>query len=206
MRGTVNRLYAGPGSSLNHPGAEPRKKTVSIHIGEFFASSEPVVVTTFLGSCVAACLFDPDRKIGGMNHFLVPGMASFKDFNAEARFGINAMELLINALMKLGATRERIKGKVFGGAQVIPALSRQGAVGWRNADFILEFMSQEKIKVVNQDLGGYASRRIYFHTDSAQVFLKRGQTLSTRQMVEQEKEHLKQIKAKLNDSGGITLF
>lgn len=184
------------------------KKNVTIHIGDYFASSQPVVISTFLGSCVAACLFDVENRIGGMNHFLVPGKASFKDFNAEARFGINAMELLINAMMKLGANRYRIKGKVFGGAHVIPALSASGAVGRKNADFILEFLERENIEVISQDLGGYKSRRIFFHTDSAQVFLRRSHTLNSRRIVELEleQEKLRNIRANLEEPGKITWF
>lgn len=182
------------------------KKIVTIHIGDFFASSEPLVISTFLGSCVAACLFDPDRGIGGMNHILVPGKASFRDFNAEARFGINAMELLINALMRLGAGRSRIKAKVFGGAQVIPTFSEKGAVGQKNAEFVLEFLKRENIDVVSQDLGGCTSRRIFFHTDSAQVFLKRGHTLSSKHLARLEQEKIKAIREKLSESGDITWF
>lgn len=182
------------------------KKNVTIHIGEYFASSEPVVISTFLGSCVAACLFDPDNRIGGMNHFLVPGKANFKDFNAEARFGINAMELLINAMMKLGANRYKIKGKVFGGAHVIPALAEEGSVGRKNSDFIIEFMERENIDVVSQDLGGHKSRRIYFHTDSAQVFLRRGHTLASKRIAKLEQDKLKHIRANMEESGKITWF
>lgn len=191
---------------LKMPWNVSSKKNVTIHIGEYFASSEPVVVSTFLGSCVAACLYDPDNRIGGMNHFLVPGKASFKDFNAEARFGINAMELLINSMMKLGANRYRIKGKVFGGAHVIPALSEEGAVGRKNSDFIIEFMERENIDVVSRDLGGHNSRRIYFHTDSAQVFLRRGHTLASRRIAKLEQDKLKNIRVDMEESGKITWF
>jgi len=196
----------GAMDKLKMPWDVTSKKNVTIHIGEFFASSEPVVVSTFLGSCVAACLFDPENRIGGMNHILLPGKASFKDFNVEARFGINAMELLINAMMKLGANRYRIKGKVFGGAHVTPALSAEGAVGRKNADFILEFLERENIDVVSQDMGGHNSRRIYFHTDSAQVFLRRGHTLASRRIAKLEQEKLKRIRANLEEAGKITWF
>ena len=183
-----------------------QKRMEVIHIGEFVASREPMVITTFLGSCVAVCLFDQEKKIGGMNHILVPGKASFRDFNVEARFGINAMELLINALMKLGASRACLKAKVFGGAQVIPSDSGRETMGRKNADFVLEFLDRENIPVVCKDLGGLESRRIYFHTDTAQVFLKRGQTLSSRRLAQMEREKLRAIQEKLAKAGDITLF
>ncbi len=185
---------------------DSQKKIEVIHIGEYFASSEPLVISTFLGSCVAACLFDPEKKIGGMNHILVPGKASFREFNVEARYGINAMELLINALMKLGAGRACLKAKVFGGAQVIPSASDRESMGRKNSDFILEFLRRENIEVLRQDLGGLKSRRIYFHTDTAQVFLKRADTLSSRHLARMEREKLRIIREKLVQSGDITLF
>lgn len=185
---------------------DSQKRMEVIHIGEYVASREPMVVTTFLGSCVAVCLFDPENKIGGMNHILVPGKASFRDFNVEARYGINAMELLINALMKLGASRPGLKAKVFGGAQVIPSDTVRETMGRKNADFVLEFLGTENIAVVCKDLGGLESRRIFFHTDTAQVFLKRGQTLASRRLVQMERKKLQAIQEKLANAGDITLF
>ncbi len=185
---------------------DSRKPMEVIHIGEFVASREPMVITTFLGSCVAVCLFDQEKKIGGMNHILVPGKASFRDFNVEARFGINAMELLINALMKLGADRARLKAKVFGGAQVIPSDSGRETIGRKNADFVLEFLERENIPLVCKDLEGLESRRIFFHTDTAQVFLKRGQTLASRRLVQMERKKLRVLQEKIDKPGEITWF
>ena len=182
------------------------KKIVTIHIGEFFASSEPVVVNTILGSCVSACLYDPGAGIGGMNHILVPGKASFKDFNAAARFGINAMELLINAMMTLGADRSRIKAKVFGGAHVLPGLSEQSAVGQKNAEFVVNFLNNENIGIECKDLGGYKTRKIFFHTDSARVFLKRSHTIASHELARLEQEKLKIINRKMEETHEVTWF
>ena len=57
------------------------KKQVGIHIGDCYVSTEPAVIYTVLGSCVAVCLFDPVRRIGGMNHILLPGEARMNDFD-----------------------------------------------------------------------------------------------------------------------------
>ena len=79
------------------------KKMVSIHIGGFHASRKPAVIETVLGSCVAVCLHDPSACIGGMNHIFLPGRADMKHFDNAARYGVNAMELLVNRIMRLGA-------------------------------------------------------------------------------------------------------
>jgi len=114
-------------------------------------------ISTILGSCVATCLYDPGSGRGGMNHFLLPeGTGSGAP---AASFGINAMELLINALIKAGAQRSRLQAKVFGGARMIAGLSDIGA---RNGEFVLDFLRREGIACTGQSLGGTQARRVQF--------------------------------------------
>ena len=133
-------------------------KTVHIVQGEHAISSdENVMMSTILGSCVAICLFDPVRKVGGMNHILLPG-----DSGSAARassFGINAMELLINGLIKQGVSKQDLQAKAFGGARMIEGLSD---VGKRNAEFALEFLAAESIPCLSKSFGGVAARRVQF--------------------------------------------
>lgn len=114
-------------------------------------------ITTILGSCVATCLWDPVARVGGMNHFLVPEGASGS--HTSASFGVNAMELLINALAKIGADRRRLRAKVFGGARMIAGLTD---VGSHNATFVKEFLSLEGIPLDGESLGGTQARRVEF--------------------------------------------
>ena len=183
------------------------KKTVNINIGEYFASREPVVIHTLLGSCVAVCLFDPVGRVGGMNHILLPGRADMRAFDLPARFGINAMELLINALMGEGAERRRLVAKLFGGARIIPGIAREFRVGSKIIHFARTFLQTERIPVVNKDLGGSDTRKIYFHTDTGEVFLKRyRKDRVSEAMMEKEREKLEKLRRE--DAGGsdITLF
>lgn len=181
-------------------------KHISIHIGEYYASCDPVVISTLLGSCVSACLYDWKNGIGGMNHILVPGKASFESFNAAARFSINAMELLINGLLYLGAERSKIWAKVFGGANVIPALSEKNSVGTRNCEFVLEFLKKERIQIVGKDVGGYKSRKIYFHTENGDVYVRKSQTLKSKQMAALEQENMKKIKRQIEKPADVVWF
>lgn len=105
------------------------KKEVSIHIGELYASKNPAVVHTLLGSCVAVCMFDPIKRIGGMNHILLPGNGDLKDFSDSTRYGINAMELLINMIMNLGGNRNRLVAKAFGGGNILAGISEENGPG-----------------------------------------------------------------------------
>lgn len=126
--------------------------------GEFAVGVQgSAAISTILGSCVATCLYDPAGHVGGMNHFLLPDSGSGN--LTSARYGVNAMELLINALIKQGATRGALKAKVFGGARMIAGLTD---VGQKNAAFVVEFLRREGIECVGQSLGGTQARRIEF--------------------------------------------
>jgi chemotaxis protein CheD len=145
-----------------------------LHIGEYRVSRTPEVIYTLLGSCIAVCLYDSAIGIGGMNHILLPGRAGLEGrFDDVARFGHDAVELLIRDLVEAGADRRRLAAKVFGGGHVIRQMDEATSPGFRNVTFILELMEQERIPVVTSDLGGYEARKIWFRTDTADVILKR---------------------------------
>ena len=133
-----------------------------IHIvqGEYKVTDDPdVVVSTLLGSCVAACIRDPAAGVGGMNHFLLPGEDG-RSYNHEAeRYGDYLMELLINGLMKQGAHRDRLQAKLFGGARMMGGLSD---IGKKNAEFAERYLKHEGIAVVGKDLGGERGRRLQY--------------------------------------------
>ena len=133
-----------------------------IHIvqGEHHVSDNPeVVLTTILGSCVAACIRDPAAGVGGMNHFLLPGSHSPAVDRAAQRYGVHAMELLVNALLASGARRERLEAKLFGGARLIDGLTD---IGSQNAEFALRFLAAEGIAHVGGSLRGEHGRKIQF--------------------------------------------
>jgi chemotaxis protein CheD len=135
---------------------------VKVFPGEFYVTDRPdETLVTVLGSCVAACIRDPRRGIGGMNHFMLPqGRAGGWGRDSEsARFGNFAMEKLINELMKLGCGRENLEIKVFGGGNVTES---NIAVGTDNAQFVLRYLEAERLRCVAQDLGGRFPRRIHY--------------------------------------------
>jgi chemotaxis protein CheD len=139
-----------------------------------------MIIKTILDSCVAVCLFDPIRKIGGMNHILLPGEADPKRFNSSARYGANAMKLLINHMLKLGAKHKSLVAKVFGGANVLPALAKNLRMGDKNSAYILDLLKVDGIRMIDGDLGGKDSRKIFFHTDTGEVLLQRIGTIQSK--------------------------
>lgn len=128
-----------------------------VHVvqGDYVVTNEDVILTTILGSCVAACIRDPLAKVGGMNHFLLPDGGSGDD----VRYGVHAMELLVNGLLSRGARRERLEAKLFGGARMVRGLAD---IGGKNAEFGRRFLAAEGITLVGESLGGNQARRIQY--------------------------------------------
>jgi chemotaxis protein CheD len=138
------------------------KKENRVHIiqGEFFVASEQnVMVTTILGSCVAACIRDPLAGVGGINHFLLPGNTSRATSGEAERMGVHLMELLVNGLLKSGARRERLEAKLFGGAQTVRA---HMDIGKHNVEFAERFLRDEGIAHMGGSTGGMQGRRIQY--------------------------------------------
>lgn len=130
--------------------------------GEFAVVDEPeVMITTLLGSCVAVCLQDSVAKLGGMNHFLLgePDQSHRVSAQDMQRYGVHAMELLINAMMKKGASRSRLRAHLYGGANIIAGL---GSIGSSNAAFARRFVETEGIAIGHCDLGGTKARKVEF--------------------------------------------
>jgi chemotaxis protein CheD len=155
----------------------PRDGTwvVQLTLGDTYVTSNPEeALTTILGSCIAACIRDPLAGVGGMNHFLLPDGAAG---DRQRCYGVNAMELLINDILKHGGERKRLQAKLFGGANVVAALTD---VGSRNTAFARQFLSDEGIPVVGGDVGGALARRIQYMPASgrARQVVVRGAELS----------------------------
>jgi len=189
-------------------GATPKQAAEQEHsiiLGEVKATRGPSMIKTLLGSCVSACIYDPETGVGGMNHFSLPGVS---DDGTCARYGAYAMELLVTEIMKKGGNRNRLRAKVFGGAKVLNIESEQLNVGAKNAAFVIQFLADEGIPIESQCLGGTRGLLVRFrpHTGQAQVKPLAGRELSPIMAREEKfgRELLKQVAAPPDDS--ITLF
>ena len=153
---------------------------VTIEPGEYFTSNEKIIISTLLGSCVSACLWDPVHKIAGMNHFLLSSRRYKKNtpvcVSEAGRYGVHAMELVINDMLQLGASRKYLNAKVFGGGNVLNGTvsdSNFFCVGDVNVRFIKEFLDTEKIPIISSDLGGDNGRIVRFDTNTYNVFIRK---------------------------------
>ncbi len=169
-----------------------------------------LVLGTLLGSCVSACICDPQAGIGGLNHFLLPDDGGTAQTGAArattnaTRYGVHAMEMLINEILKLGGARRQLQAKVFGGANVI-ALSSANPVGERNQAFAIDFLRREGIPVTAADLGGERARRVYFKPATNKVLVL-VLDHSDDARVCREETQLRRRAGAAPASGGVELF
>jgi chemotaxis protein CheD len=182
------------------------KEAVKILPGEYYATTADKLIVTVLGSCVAVCLRDKISRFGGMNHFLLPNDGSNESglLTESARYGVYAMEILINQLLKLGAQRHRLEAKVFGGGNVMRGLTLNN-VGQRNAEFVLDYLHNESIPVIAQDLLGEYPRKIYFFSDTGKVMVKKLKSVHNSTIIDRESEYRMRVKY-TPKSGEVDIF
>lgn len=198
------------------PPAEPRgyfdpkfnAQALKVLPGEYLVVQRDVMLVTVLGSCVSACIRDPLAGVGGMNHFMLPdaggdgGTSSWG--NESARYGSYAMEMLINDLLKQGASRSRLETKVFGGGAVLAGFTANN-VGERNGRFVLDYLRNEGLNVDGQDLFDIFPRRVHYFPKTGRVMVKRLPSANDTEVLASERLY----RSRLQESpttGSVELF
>ena len=181
--------------------------TVKVLPGEFYVSRQEELVTTVLGSCISACIHDQRRGIGGMNHFMLPEPMGERDSwsataGRAARYGSDAMEQLINAILGAGGQRADLQVKVFGGGRVLAQLTD---IGQRNIDFVQRYIATEKLNLRASDLGDVYPRQLQFFPHSGRVRVRLLRRHDDVALVAGERSYLKRL---ANDpiKGEVELF
>ena len=177
--------------------------------GEYYVTTNEEIITTVLGSCVSACIRDPVSGVGGMNHFMLPGDTT-KNLEQWAgsdslatRYGIAAMETLINDILKQGSRKDRLELKLFGGGRVL-AMDVNN-VGERNAQFARQYLETEGLVVVAEDLGGTYPRKVNYFPKTGRVMVRRLRSLQNKAIADQEKSYASNMGRK-QIPGEIDLF
>jgi chemotaxis protein CheD len=183
---------------------EAHFKTDAVKVlpGEYFVHDEDVLIMTTLGSCIACCLWDRERRIGGMNHFMLPDGGGDND---SGRYGSFAMELLINEMMKRGASRMTLEAKVFGGGAVISGMSSLN-VGERNTNFVMDYLKTERIPVVSKDVMDVYPRKVCLFPASGKAMVKRLASSNTDALVAQDRAAAKAPLPAASGGGSVDLF
>lgn len=177
---------------------------VKVLPGEYFVTNENIVICTVLGSCIAACLWDRALNIGGMNHFMLPDSDGSGD--TSGRYGSFAMEVLINEMIKLGAKRETMQAKIFGGGQVMSNFSTM-KVGERNADFVTQYLQTERIPIVSEDVLDIYPRKVVYFPVTGKAMVKRLAHAHPEQLEAQAQSRGSAAQlARSNAGGSVDLF
>lgn len=178
------------------------KIIVNVHSGEYHVADSPEeLMVTILGSCVAACVFDPFSKVAGMNHFLVPGNIML---DPSPRYGIFLMEYMINEVLKRGGIRSRLIVKIFGGASLMEGSSLE--IGQQNIKFAQEYFANEGMEIAASDVGGNYARRIHFNANNGKVMLRKlSRNEDFDRVIKEEKNYSENISTTKNP-GNIDLF
>ncbi|WP_035024718.1 chemotaxis protein CheD [Enterovibrio calviensis] len=159
-----------------HPGKQ--MMMVKIQPGEVYVTSERELISTGLGSCISACVWDPFIELGGMNHFMLPfgdsdnieGWDPTQWRSNAARYGNYAMELLINTMIQQGAIKSRLRVKLFGGGMV---MGKQASIGEKNIAFIRNYVQNEGLNIVGEDLGTEFPRKVVFDPMTGKAWVKK---------------------------------
>ena len=149
-----------------------------IYPGEYYITGEDELIGTLLGSCVSVCLHDPENKIGGMNHFMLPGKISKTDIFTDdnARYGIAAINKIVSEIITRGASRKHLTAKIFGGGNIIKFLNisgKQSLIPSDNVRVAKLFMEIEDIPILGLDVGEDYTRKVIFDVHSGKVYLRK---------------------------------
>lgn len=176
--------------------------SVKVLPGEYFVSNENIAITTVLGSCIAACLWDTKHLVGGMNHFMLPDGDSN---DTSGRYGSYAMELLINELLKAGGKKDCLQAKIFGGGQVMSGFNTMN-VGERNTRFVIDYLQTERINIVSQDVMDIYPRRVVFFPTTGRAMVKRLAHSHPESLENSAKKGNAKVIAKNHAGGSVDLF
>lgn len=187
---------------------------VNLMPGEYYATTQPATIRTLLGSCVSACLYDPAANVIGMNHFLLSNRRyarSLPTVMSEAgRYGIHAMELLINEMLRKGARRNNLQAKAFGGGSIyLQSEERDNffCIGDVNSRFIHEFLENDGIPLVAHDLGGESARIIHFTNVDFSVRVKKiAKTPATALAAQERQFWIRSIEAQEKASSRVEVW
>lgn len=159
-------MSAWPMQPLQAASARPRR---FLQPGHLVVSAVPLTVTTILGSCISVCLWDETKRIGGVNHYMLPFAAGGSV--ASPRYGNVAMDELVAGLCEAGARRALLQARVFGGACMFAQMQSAHHLGSKNAELALDYLSRRGIEVVQIDVGGTRGRKLSFDTDQGTACL-----------------------------------
>jgi len=149
-----------------------------IKIADLQVAREPAILTTHgLGSCLAIMLYDPELKIGGLAHVMLPSPELSRQKIKPAKYPQTAIELMVQMMEDMGCHRLRIRAKLVGGSTMFSGLlmnRKDGgtSIGQRNAEEAKRVLNALKVPIIAEDTGGDYGRSVEFILSSGTVLIR----------------------------------
>jgi len=150
-------------------------KKIQVPLASYSLAESPDVLASYgVGSCVVVALFDPGTGLAAMAHVMLPGRGEEKKSLPPAMYSDQAIEGMLEDLLRSGGVRERLVAKIAGGAQmfVFPSGSKDNSPGQRNVETVIEKLSREGIPLIAKDVGKNYGRSVEFYTESGRMLIK----------------------------------
>jgi chemotaxis protein CheD len=170
--------------------------TARVLPGEFYVSKSDEMITTVLGSCVSACIRDPESGVGGINHFMLPGndaLVTAQCKSTATRYGDFAMEYLINEIFRYGGERKRLEIKLFGGGKILASMTE---IGERNIAFVRQYLHSETLAIHAEDVGGLCPRKVNYYPKTGRVMVKKMCHSQSIKYINREQEYMHSFEQK----------
>lgn len=148
---------------------------IKVGMADLNIGKSPAVLTTLgLGSCVGITLYDPQAKVGGLAHIMLPDSTQIKNNTNLAKFADTGIDLLIERMIGNGAKVQRMVAKIAGGAQMFAFqhMDENMRIGARNIQAVKERLSYYKIPILANDTGENYGRTIELYTDTGKLVVK----------------------------------
>ena len=199
---------AAPGFAHINRYWDPKRHAISAKVqpGEYYVTQQDEFIITTLGSCVAACVWDPVASVGGMNHFMLAspgGGPEEQGIGASTRYGVFAMEFLVNGVLALGGKRERLCVKIAGGGAVLGQMMTN--IGAANIAFVRSYIQTERLKLMGEHVGGLLPRKLCFHATSGSAQVKSLARLKNDTIVTRERKYAQDLQT-TQPTGAVELF
>lgn len=182
---------------------------VKILPGEYYVTHSDEIIATVLGSCISVCICDKKIGIGGMNHFMLPENKKgdeddwkYNQADKAARYGLDAMEHLVNDILKNGGRKKHFEVKVTGGGRI---MAKMNDIGRKNIDFIQEYLRTEGYNIVNEDVGDIYPRKVRYYPRSGKLQVMKLRSLHNETIIKREDDYKEKINIE-PVAGDVELF
>lgn len=209
IKNQTNRILPGFESINRFWCRQESMEMVKILPGEFYVTTSDEIIATVLGSCISVCIRDEKLGIGGMNHFMLPENNKKEDdswkynkIDKAARYGSDAMEHLVNELLKNGGRKKHFEIKITGGGRIMEKMSD---IGKKNITFIKDYLNMEGYEINSEDVGEIYPRKVRYYPKTGKLQVKKLRSLHNDTIISRESDYKKHIEEDKIE-GGVELF